>query len=790
MLKKLTRSKTWLALLVVFTFLVWNVVPLGALAADEEIPGQKPLNFVGAYLTEISNNTSTTGPAIDQTTVPVDPLIKVQFDKNIVNDAVWEHNQQCVAIQTDAGAVVPTQVTRVKDSVNFNEKNNIFITPVNDLQKGGAYKVVVSPELKAKNGYSTLGMTTNNQPVIINFKVAGSIQVPVSGVTLNKTSITLNEGQSERLTATVTPANATNKLVAWSSSNASVATVDGNGNVTGVKAGSAVITVKTADGGKMATCQVTVKAVTVPVTGVTLNKTSITLNEGQSERLTATVTPANATNKAVTWSSSNASVATVDGNGNVTGVKAGSVVITVKTADGNKTATCQVTVKAVTVPVSGVTLNKTSITLNEGQSESLTATVTPANATNKAVTWSSSNASAATVDANGKVTVVKAGSTVITVKTADGNKMATCQVTVKAVTVPVSGVTLNKTSITLNEGQSESLTATVTPANATNKAVTWSSSNASAATVDANGKVTAVKAGSTVITVKTVDGGKMATCQVTVKAVTVPVSGVTLNKTSITLNEGQSESLNATVTPANATNKAVTWSSSNASAATMDANGKVTAVKAGSAVITVKTADGGKTATCQVTVVAAAEDPDSEPLTFVGAYLARMKGLSSVTVSELGQGETSVKPMIKLVFNQNVVNDTVWNHNRQCISLQDSSGAKVRVMVFRISDKTNPDESTNIFVTPLNELQRGGVYKLVVSPELKAKDGQALGETASQGITAGFKVTSYSWFQRLCNFIQGDKCADLFCSRVQFITQLFKSKCKGAAGYKMPLQLA
>jgi uncharacterized protein YjdB len=617
-LKKLTRSKTWLALLVVFTFLVWNVVPLGALAADEEIPGQKPLNFVGAYLTEISNNTSTTGPAIDQTTVPVDPLIKVQFDKNIVNDAVWEHNQQCVAIQTDAGAVVPTQVTRVKDSVNFNEKNNIFITPVNDLQKGGAYKVVVSPELKAKNGYSTLGMTTNNQPVIINFKVAGSIQVPVSGVTLNKTSITLNEGQSERLTATVTPANATNK--------------------------------------------------------------------------------------AVTWSSSNASVATVDGNGNVTGVKAGSVVITVKTADGNKTATCQVTVKAVTVPV--------------------------------------------------------------------------------------SGVTLNKTSITLNEGQSESLTATVTPANATNKAVTWSSSNASAATVDANGKVTAVKAGSAVITVRTVDGGKTATCQVAVKAVTVPVTGVTLNKTSITLNEGQSESLNATVTPANATNKAVTWSSSNASAATMDANGKVTAVKAGSAVITVKTADGGKTATCQVTVVAAAEDPDSEPLTFVGAYLARMKGLSSVTVSELGQGETSVKPMIKLVFNQNVVNDTVWNHNRQCISLQDSSGAKVRVMVFRISDKTNPDESTNIFVTPLNELQRGGVYKLVVSPELKAKDGQALGETASQGITAGFKVTSYSWFQQLCNFMQGDKCADLFCSRVQFITQLFKSKCKGAAGYKMPLQLA
>ena len=170
--------------------------------------------------------------------------------------------------------------------------------------------------------------------------------------------------------------------------------------------------------------------------------------------------------------------------------------------------------------------------------------------------------------------------------------------------IPVTGVSLDKTTLSFNAiGQSKTLTATVEPADATNKNVSWSSSNPSVAAVD-NGIVTAVGEGTAVITVTTEDGGKTATCTVTVTIDTsVPVQGVSLDNTSLYMTKmGQSAQLTATVEPANATNKNVTWSSSNTAVATVE-NGIVTAVGNGTAVITVTTEDGGKTATCSVTVL-------------------------------------------------------------------------------------------------------------------------------------------------------------------------------------------
>ena len=174
--------------------------------------------------------------------------------------------------------------------------------------------------------------------------VTGTVIYKVTGVSLNKTSTELTVGQSETLTATITPDNATNKNVTWSSDNQNVATADANGNVTAVGAGTAQITVTTADGSFTDTCQVTVNAATVPVTGVTLDKAELTLTEGNSEALVATITPDNAANKTVTWTSSNPSVATVN-NGEVTAVSAGEATITVTTEDGSFTAECIVTVR-------------------------------------------------------------------------------------------------------------------------------------------------------------------------------------------------------------------------------------------------------------------------------------------------------------------------------------------------------------------------------------------------------------------------------------------------------------
>jgi uncharacterized protein YjdB len=166
--------------------------------------------------------------------------------------------------------------------------------------------------------------------------------------------------------------------------------------------------------------------------------------------------------------------------------------------------------------------------------------------------------------------------------------------------IVVSSITLNVTSIEMTEGDTQSLVATISPSNATNKTVTWSSSDKTVASVSA-GQVTALKAGKATITVKTDDGGKTATCEVTVNAKVYPVTGVTLDKTSATLTEGDDLTLTATVNPSNATNKTVTWSSSDKTVASVSA-GKVTALKAGKATITVKTDDGGKTASCEVIV--------------------------------------------------------------------------------------------------------------------------------------------------------------------------------------------
>jgi pectate lyase len=184
---------------------------------------------------------------------------------------------------------------------------------------------------------------------------------------------------------------------------------------------------------------------TVPVTGVTVSPTSSTITTaGGTVQLTATVAPSNATNKTVSWSSNNTSVATVNSSGLVTAIANGSATITVTTADGAKTATCAITVNisSTTVPVTGVTVSPTSSTITtSGGTVQLTATVSPSNATNKTVTWSSGNTSVATVSSTGLVTAVANGSATITVRTNDGGRTATCAITVNISSTPPTAST-------------------------------------------------------------------------------------------------------------------------------------------------------------------------------------------------------------------------------------------------------------------------------------------------------------------------------------------------------------
>ena len=339
--------------------------------------------------------------------------------------------------------------------------------------------------------------------------------IAVTGITLSQTSVELTEGESTRIIATISPNNATNKTVIWSSDNPYVTVSDGT--ITGTKPCTATVTAKSDDGGKTATCSVTVKSKVIQVSGVTLDKSELTLTEGDTQSLTATVSPENATDKSVTWSSDNESVAMVSSTGVVIAKSDGRATITVKTNDGEKSAICTVTVKAKVIAVTGVSLDRTSLTMTEGDTQTLTATVSPSNATDKSVTWTSNNTTVATVSSSGVVTAKTPGTATITVKTNDGSKTATCTVTVKAKVISVTGVSLNRTSLTMTEGDTQTLTATVSPSNATDKSVTWSSNNTSIAYVSTSGVVSAKTMGTAVITVTTNDGGKKAECQVIVK---------------------------------------------------------------------------------------------------------------------------------------------------------------------------------------------------------------------------------------------------------------------------------
>lgn len=300
--------------------------------------------------------------------------------------------------------------------------------------------VTATPKPTETTTTTTVPKTSNNTepssttPTVTSSTPSPSTPVAVSGVALNKKVATVNVGKKVTVKATVTPANADNKTLAWTSSNTKIATVS-NGVVKGVKAGRVIITAKTTDGSNIsATCTVTVKQ---PVTRISLSKKA-TMYTGKKLTLKAKVNPANASNKALTWKSSNTKIAKVASNGVVTGVKAGTVKITATAKDGSrKSATCTVTVRQ---SVSKITLSKTNVVLpKKGSSYNVRVTVAPKNAYNKNVAVKSANTKVVKVSASTvksgktvKITAVKKGKTKVAFTAKDGSKKsAICKVTVK-----------------------------------------------------------------------------------------------------------------------------------------------------------------------------------------------------------------------------------------------------------------------------------------------------------------------------------------------------------------------
>lgn len=414
------------------------------------------------------------------------------------------------------------------------------------------------------------------------------------GVELDITEADLKVGVDElQLTAIVEPSNSIDYDLDWTTSDDAVAVVSDKGLVTPVGPGEATITV-TVDRAHQATCVV---RVTQPAEGVFLNKTELQIQRGTSETLEATVQPATTNIKDLTWTSSAPEIASVDQTGKVTAHKLGEADITVTTVDGGHTAVCKVTVIQ---KVTGVTLDKESASLRIGEETlQLNAVVEPSDASDKSLLWTSSEAGVASVSETGLVTPLAPGETVITVTTVDGEFSATCTVTVIQ---PVVSITLNETSININPDMTFELVAQINPDNASDKTLEWKSSDETVATVDQNGVVTGVETGvgrEAVITVTSKDSGVYATCIV---RVTKDVVGVELDCQYKRIEAGKEFQLTAIITPSDATNRNVTWKSSAEGVARVDAGGKVTAVAAGTAIITVTTEQNGYTATCKVVV--------------------------------------------------------------------------------------------------------------------------------------------------------------------------------------------
>ena len=389
-----------------------------------------------------------------------------------------------------------------------------------------------------------------------------------------------------------------------------VATADNAGNIETLKDGTAKITVTTTDKKKV-TLTLKVTDPYLPTKVAVAQGTALTVNLDEPVTLKAALTPETA-RTALTWTSGSKAVATIDDAGLVTPLKPGKTTVTVKTAN-NKKATIKLTVVDPHVPT-GVTIsNGAALTVNLGEKLALNAVVAPA-AAKQEVTWTTSSKTIAAVDEKGVVSLLKTGKATITAKTYN-NKKATIKLTVIDPYVP-TGVTIqNGAALTVNVGDKLALNAVVAPA-AAKQQVTWSTSSKAIAAVDEKGVVSLLKTGKATITAKTYNN-KKATIKLTVIDPYVP-TGVTIsNGAALTLYEGETAQLRAVVAPSTA-RQGVTWTSGSQKVAAVDAGGFVTALKAGTTKITVKTTN-SKKATITVTVkkgsrplMAMMEDADAE----------------------------------------------------------------------------------------------------------------------------------------------------------------------------------
>lgn len=431
---------------------------------------------------------------------------------------------------------------------------------------------------------------------------------PMTSITTDVTKLSMIKGDTYTVKTTYLPENASDTRMTWKSDDAKVATVNSSGVITAVGAGTTSITVSAVlpqsdDKHTIATATILV-TVRERLVSIAFGSKAEYIAVGGSKTVDLRFTPSDNVNKNVTYSSSDTSIFTVTQEGVITGVKEGIAVLSCVAEDLGQSGaiTCMVYVTPQEVSATDFSITPSEDTVYIGSTIQLTPVFTPEDTTIRDVTWTSSDEAKATVDADGVVSGIAEGTTVITATykdTTNDNKVwtSTCIVTVEKAPIYATGFEVSPTTQNIICGDEFTITPKFTPEDTTNQTVIYQSLDETIVTVNSNGVVTGVGPGDAIVQCTSVDGGFNATVAVHVdNAVDFKLSP---QKRDLAI--GQSFTPKKVIKPANA-KKTATWKSSNTKIATVNSAGKVTAKKKGTCTITCTLTKYRQSATCKVKV--------------------------------------------------------------------------------------------------------------------------------------------------------------------------------------------
>ena len=530
---------------------------------------------------------------------------KTNYDITLIK----ENADKTVSFRVGKGSANVTSVTVYPSEVTLNIGESVVLAATVLPENAGNRDVTWKSDNALVASVTSQGLVKGNREGTTtiyaissdNSEIKGSCVVTVTpgveSVVVDPHNLTVKIGEEATLSATVYPETASNKNILWTSYDSNIVSVDANGQIKGLAPGKTfVYGTSESNGNAMDFCVVTVEQ---PVESVIVVPETVTLKLGAKASLSVNVLPENATNKNIKWVSDMEDVVKVDSYGTITALAEGlTYVLALSEYDNSIYGYCEVNVYN---PVESINVTPSDVTLNVGESALLTATVLPENATNKKFRWISDMEDIVNVDAEGKITALAPGTTYVLAVSDENDKIyGYCEVNVLQ---PVEGLILDQSDIVMKVGESTKLSVTIVPINSSVTNIVWTSSDNSVANVEADGTVNAIKDGETVITASTEDNKFQAICKVTVVKDVILVEEILLDIPAFEGEEDDTYQIQATVRPDNASNKELSWSSSDESIVTVDNNGFMHLVKEGHALITaIAKDDSGVKAECNVVV--------------------------------------------------------------------------------------------------------------------------------------------------------------------------------------------